>query len=64
MGQGKGGKRMTNFSKASGRFRQVYATCVYEQRLHFLAKIIKGVNNAKEQLKTYELDLAQETDTL
>ncbi|XP_055998702.1 uncharacterized protein LOC130047476 [Ostrea edulis] len=43
---------------------QANATCLYERRLNFLAKIMKGVEKAKEQLKTYEHDLAQETDTL
>ncbi|XP_078320246.1 uncharacterized protein LOC111103749 [Crassostrea virginica] len=43
---------------------QANATCLYERRLNFLAKIMKGVKKAKEQLKTYEHDLAQETDTL
>ena len=43
---------------------QANATCLYERRLNFLAKIMKGVKKAKEQLKTYEHDLAQEADTL
>ena len=43
---------------------QTNTTCLHERWLNFLAKIMKEVKKAKEQLKTYEHDLAQETDTL
>jgi hypothetical protein len=43
---------------------QANATCLYERRLNFLAKIMKCVKKTKKQMKTYEHDLAEEADTL
>lgn len=43
---------------------QANATCLYERRVNFLAKIMKGVKKAKEHLKTNEHDLSREKDVL
>lgn len=45
-------------------FGKANATCLYKRRVNFLAKIIKGFQNAKYHLKTIEHDLSKEKEVL
>jgi hypothetical protein len=43
---------------------QANATCLYERRVNFLAKIMKGVKKAKEHLKSNKHELSKDREVL